>query len=205
VPRTAGLRSIRDDHEREGISVSNESSGSDGLVALGGNFVGEARRQLYTSVGLICHCLGQLTDGQVWWRPREGMNSIGNLLLHLAGNLKQRVGSLVGGEPDDRDRLSEFTEQGPIPKGELLRRFEEDVGVADEILAGLTPERLVETCRYELPSGPAEKLVLGVVLQVLTHLNGHAQEILHMTRMQLGEHYVFMQPAGVPPEMRRGR
>ena len=174
-------------------------------MAFGVNFVGEARQQLDASVGLIRHCLTQLDDGQVWWRPQAGMNSIGNVLLHLAGNLRQRFGSIIGGEPDDRDRPAEFTEQRPIPKGDLLRRFDEAAGRADEILAGLAPERLGENCRYQLLSGPAEKSLLGVVLQAVTHLNGHAQEILHMTRMQLGQGYAFMQPAGVPPESKDAR
>ena len=170
-------------------------------TSLGEQFVVEARRQLDASVGLIRHCLDQLDDSQVWWRPREDMNSVGNLLLHLGGNLKQRFGSVIGGEPDVRDRFGEFTERNPIPKGDLLRWFEEAAGRADEILARLTPERLGETCRYELLAGTKEKSVLGVVIQALTHLSGHAQEILHLTRMQLGNSYKFRQPAGVPPRL----
>ncbi|MEW4570315.1 DinB family protein [Tautonia sp. JC769] len=182
-----------------------EAGGSTGdRVAVAEDFVAEARTGLETAVALIRHGVGQLDDEQVWWRPREGMNSAGNLLLHLAGNLRQRFGSVIGGEPDGRDRFGEFTERGPIPKEELLRRFEEAARRADEILAGLTPERLAETCRDQLLAGTAEKTVLGVVLQTLTHLHGHAQEILHLTRLQLGEGYAFRQPSGVPPELRGG-
>jgi hypothetical protein len=179
--------------------METPSGRTDNFVALGEDFVLEARQQLDASVGLIRHCLDQLDDEQVWWRPREGMNSIGYLLLHLAGNLRQRFGSVIGGEPDDRDRIAEFTERGPVPKGELLRRFGEAAQQADAILSGLTAERLLETSRYEILTGPAEKSVLGVVLQTLAHFNGHAQEILHLTRTQLGEAYAFRQPAGVPP------
>lgn len=173
-------------------------------TSLGKYFIAESRQQLDASVRLIHHCLDQLDDSQVWWRPRQDMNSIGNLLLHLAGNLKQRFCSVIGGEPGERDRFGEFTERGPIPKSELLQRLEEAARRADEILAGLTPERLGETCRYELLSGTTQKSVLGIVLQTLTHLHGHAQEILHLTRTQRGETYVFRQPAGVPPIRERG-
>ncbi len=133
------------------------------------------------------------------------MNSIGNLLLHLTGNLRQRFGSVIGGEPDDRDRPSEFTRREQIPKMELVGRFEEAARRTDEILAGLTPGRLGETCRYEVLAGPIEKSVLGVVSQTLAHLGGHAQEILHLTRTQLGDGYAFRQPAGVPPRLGSGR
>ena len=51
----------------------------------------ESRRQLQTCADTIRHCVGQLDDAQVWWRPDERMNSIGNLLLHLAGNVRQWI------------------------------------------------------------------------------------------------------------------
>jgi hypothetical protein len=172
-----------------------------GKTSLGEHFVTEARQQLDASVSLIQHCLNQLDDSQVWWRPREDMNSVGNLLLHLAGNLKQRFGSTIGGEPDDRDRFREFTERKLIPKEDLVWHFEDAAWRAEDILAGLTPARLGETCRYEVLAGMTEKTVLGVVLQTLTHLSGHAQEILHLTRMQLGDSYKFRQPADVPPRL----
>ena len=45
----------------------------------------------------IARCLDQLSDEQAWWRPQEEMNSIGNLLLHLSGNigLPPRVGTAL--------------------------------------------------------------------------------------------------------------
>jgi hypothetical protein len=177
-------------------------SETNGPAGLGGVFTNESRRQLAESVALIKHCLDQLDDDAVWRRPRADMNSIANLLLHLAGNLRQRFGSVIAGEPDDRDRLSEFTERRAIPKADVLGRFEESVQKADAVLAALAPEQLVEPRRYMLLAGPEEKTVTGIVIQALTHLNGHVQEVLHLTRMQLGDRYVFRQPGGVPAEMR---
>jgi hypothetical protein len=176
-----------------------ESGVADVTANLSNEFVAQAREQLQSSVVLIRHCLGQLDEPQVWWRPREGMNAIGNLLLHLTGNLTQRFDSEIGGEPDRRDRTAEFTQRGTIPKEELLRRFDEAAARADEVLAGLAPERLLETRRSQRLDGSIEKTILGLVFQTLTHLNGHAQEILQMTRAQLGDAYTFRQPAGVPP------
>ena len=96
--------------------MSSIASESDGVASVGSEFV-PGRQELASSVGLIRHCLGQLDDRQVWWRPREEMNSIGNLLLHLTGNLTQRFPSDIGGEPDRRNRSAEFTERESIPKG----------------------------------------------------------------------------------------
>ncbi|MDG3003533.1 DUF1572 family protein [Paludisphaera mucosa] len=165
-------------------------------------FLDEARARLEESVGLIHHCVGQLDDAQLWWRPREGMNSIANLSLHLAGNLRQRYQVDLGGEPDIRDRFGEFTDRGATPKAELLRRFDIAVAGAIERLDALAPEDLVGTRRTQRIAGEVEKSVLAILFQTLTHLNGHAQEILHITRMQLGDRYAFQNPDGVPPEMR---
>ena len=56
----------------------------------------EAADRLKESVAKIKHCLNQLGDEQVWWRQSESQNSIGNIILHLCGNLRQWIVSGVG-------------------------------------------------------------------------------------------------------------
>ena len=65
-------------------------------TTLAANFVAEARGELAACLARIKHCLGQLDEAQVWQRPRPSMNSVGNLFLHLSGNLRQRLLSVVG-------------------------------------------------------------------------------------------------------------
>lgn len=89
-----------------------------------------AAHALDSALERIKHCLGQLTDGQVWHRSQPGLNSIGNLTLHLCGNLRQWVVAGLGGAPDVRNRPAEFAERGPVPKDELLRNLEAVVGEA---------------------------------------------------------------------------
>ena len=119
---------------------------------------GKLHRRGPARVGGLCggvkHCLAQLDEGQVWQRPRPAMNSVGNLLLHLSGNLRQRLLSVVGGAADDRDRPREFSERGPLPKAELLFRLEEAAGGADAVLAGLTAG---PTARMEALRRPARR------------------------------------------------
>src|SRR5688572_6709918 len=90
----------------------------------------EANKELTAALVKIKHCLGQLNEEQVWWRPSESMNSVGNLMLHLAGNLRQWIVSGIGGANDTRNRPGEFAERGPIAKAELLRRLEQAVSDA---------------------------------------------------------------------------
>jgi len=163
-------------------------------AAFARNYLADARSELATDLVRIKHCVGQLNDTQVWWRPAESMNSIGNLLLHLCGNLRWRFRAIIGGAPDDRDRPREFSERGPIPKAQLLHRLEETVAAADAIIASLTPSQLLEIRRYRMLSGERRDTVQLVVLQTLLHLSGHAQEIIYITRLQLGDAYQFRSP-----------
>jgi hypothetical protein len=177
---------------------------TDDYAAIGTEFRSEARQQLAGCVSTIQHCLAQLDDGQIWWRPRAEMNSIGNLVLHLTGNLQQRYLADIGGEPFDRDRFGEFTERRLIPRDDLLRRFLDILDRVDAALAAMTDNRLQEHRQYLVTSGTIAGTVQALVFRTLTHLAGHTQEILFMTRLQLGEQYVFQNPAGVPPTMRSG-
>ena len=164
---------------------------SDTETAVSRLYLKEARFWLAANVARIEHCLGQLSEEQLWWRPHKSMNSVANLVLHLSGNIRQRIVSTVGGEPDVRDRPSEFSERGPIAKAELLGRLQQVAAEADSILARLDADGLVEPRRYQGLNRVFDGTALSTVLHCLVHLGGHAQEIIHMTRIQLGEEYQF--------------
>jgi len=157
------------------------------MSQVGQAYIDRARRHLADRTDRIKHCLGQLDDGQVWWRPHESMNSIGNLVLHLCGNLRQWVVSGVGGVPDVRDRPAEFSERGPIPRGELIRRLDAVVADADAALAILDESRLLEPRRIQ----GFDETVMSAVWDSLTHLSGYTQEVIHVSRLQLGDTYRF--------------
>jgi hypothetical protein len=167
-------------------------------ATFGDDFRAEARNQLAASGKLISHCVAQLSDEQIWHRQRDDLNSIGNLLLHLAGNLAQRFGSGINGEPDRRDRPREFTERSAIPKAALMSRLDEAIAAADTILQNFDPASLNELRPYATFAGTVEISVMAVIFRTLVHLNGHAQEILYMTRVKLEGGYEFQNPAGVP-------
>jgi hypothetical protein len=174
---------------RESLSTDAET---------GQAYLAGAREQLQDCHRKIRHCLEQLSDEQMWWRAGDEFNSIANLLLHLNGNIGGRIVSLVGGQPWDRNRDEEFAERGPIPKAELLSRFDETVKKADAVLAALPAARLFETRRYEMLAGEVEKTLLAIILYTLVHLGGHTQEIVALTRLQLRERYRFQQPESPP-------
>lgn len=181
------------------MTTNPESSGEGtmgGAPEVGRAFLTVARRQLAERADRIGHCVGQLDDAQVWWRPHESMNSIANLLLHLCGNLRQWVVSGVGGEPDLRDRPGEFSERGAIPKAELIGRFREVVSRVDAVLADLDEGRLLEPRRIQ----GFDETMLSAIWHSLEHLGGHTQEIIHITRLQLGDSYRFAWSPSTPEQ-----
>src|SRR5262249_5967975 len=70
------------------------------------------------------HCLEDMPEQDLCWRPNEQSNSVGNLILHLCGNMSQWILNSMGGRHFDRNRDAEFSERGPVPKAELIARIE---------------------------------------------------------------------------------
>jgi hypothetical protein len=161
-------------------------------------FLDEVRGQLALCQSKIHHCLGQLSDQQLWHRAGDDFNSIANLVLHLTGNISQRFLSVVDNQPDTRNRDAEFAERGPIAKAELLAGLDAAIARADAVLAALEPARLLESRRHRRLRGEVETSVLGVILQTLVHVGGHTQEIIALTRLQLRDDYRYMDPAARP-------
>jgi len=102
------------------------------------------RRMLEEYLPQIKRCLNQLSDDDVWWRAHETNNSIDNIILHLNGNIRQWIVSGVGGVSYERDRAREFAERGPIPRPELMKRFEETLREADRALEHFDVKKLLE-------------------------------------------------------------
>ena len=150
-------------------------------------FVATARGVLAEGMAKIEHCVDQLDDAALWWRPSAGRNSVANLMLHLTGNLRQWIVSGVGGAPDVRDRPREFADRSGRPKAELLEALRDALRQADGALARLTSEQLVAARRIQ----GFDTNVLAAVFDTIAHFRGHAQEIIHITRGRVGEAYRF--------------
>lgn len=123
--------------------------------------------------------LESLTDEQVWWRPNEESNSIGNIVLHLAGSLNHFLNRNIGGIEYTRDRAAEFAERREIPKSELLALFDEMVARAEHTFDVLTPERLDDPS----PEPKMHTIVLEDLMNVLAHLANHAGQIVWIAKM----------------------
>src|ERR1700676_4583352 len=89
-------------------------------------------------------CVQQLTPEQFWMRANTNQNAVGNLLLHLSGNVRQWILHGVGGQPDLRDRDAEFAARDGAGAKELLARLRGTVEEAVALLRALPAERLLD-------------------------------------------------------------
>ena len=146
-----------------------------------------AAHELDSARHRIAHCLRQLNETQVWHRSQPSLNSIGNLILHLCGNVRQWIIAGLGGAADARDRPAEFSEQGPIARAELLRQLDAVVDEAKAALAGQTARQLLEVRRIQ----GGEVTGLTALFDSVPHFRRHTQEIVYRTRLHLGDAYRF--------------
>ena len=142
---------------------------------------------LEQSVNRIDHCVSQLDADQIWWRPAADQNSIGAVLRHLAGNLKQWV---VEGVPDirgTRDRSAEFDGPPSETAEQLMAVLCQVVADAKQVLQSLTAAELQQNRSIQ----SFDVTVLGAIMHSVPHFVGHTHQIVQLTRLQLGESYRF--------------
>lgn len=137
--------------------------------------------------GRIRTCLGKLSDDQVWGRGGENENAIGNLVLHLCGNVRQWIGYGVGGGPDTRVRDAEFAARGGLEIALLQDRLADTVREAAEMIGALPVERLGEKVTIQSYS----VTLLEAIYHVVEHFAQHTGQIIFATKQLTGEDLGF--------------
>jgi len=150
---------------------------------IGTLFLAKSRRYLTESyLPKLERALDAVSDEDVWWRPNEASNSIGNLLLHLTGSTRFWIVSVAGGAESDRVRQEEFDATGGRSRGELVDGLRDAVLAADAVLARLTADDLLEAGRTD--DDPTT--VLGAVYHAVEHFAMHTGQILQLVKLRSG-------------------
>jgi uncharacterized damage-inducible protein DinB len=145
-------------------------------------FVEACRTTLATWHGRIEKCLDQLTPEQIWWRQHDTNNAIGNLVLHLAGNVRQWIVAGVGGAADTRDRDFEFDCRENLAVAEIRERLATAVREADAVMARLSEQDLLGRRHIQV----YDVTVLEALHHVTEHFAMHAGQILYATKLLTG-------------------
>ena len=147
----------------------------------------------------ICGCLDKLDEHQIWSRGTENENAVGNLVLHLCGNVRQWIGFGIGALPDNRKRDEEFASRGGLERAQLKERLRSTVGEAVGVLRAVQPEQLLEIKKIQKYEVPA----LEGIYHVVEHFSGHAGQIIFATKQFTGQdlgHYAHLNSPRPPGE-----
>jgi hypothetical protein len=132
-------------------------------------------------------CVESLTDEQVWWRPNQASNSIGNLILHLNGNVRQWLVAAFTRQDDLRDRPAEFAAENGLAASELLERLGATMSQAAAVLDRLAEADLVAP--YEIQGYHVTGL--EAVYQVVEHFGLHYGQIAYIAKSLSGRNLGF--------------
>ncbi len=142
-------------------------------------FAAYAARKLEQNLTQILRCVALLSDEELWLRPNAQSNAIGNLLLHLTGNVRQWIVAGLGGAAFERDRPAEFAQRAALPREALLRELERVVRSAVEIVGKLTPSEL--SAGHEIQGYAVTGLT--AVFHVTEHFSFHTGQIVYATKL----------------------
>ena len=127
----------------------------------------------------IGECLAVITEEDVWWRPDEKSNALGNIMLHLIGSNRLYIGYGVGGRPLERDRAAEFTARGNRDRAAVVREWEDTVAMMRDVLDGLDATRLMERTDRTGKS----TTIASILLHASHHTAAHMGQVVWITKM----------------------
>lgn len=123
--------------------------------------------------------MDQLSDKEVWEAPNESANSIGNLILHLCGNITQYAISSLGGTEDHRERDKEFQVSEQFSKEALLEKLNNTLEKAKAIIDKASLHELLKKRKVQ----GFEMSGIGIIIHVTEHYSYHTGQIALLTKL----------------------
>lgn len=127
----------------------------------------------------MVRCLNELEEVEIWMWPNAASNSVGNLVLHLCGNIGQYIISSLGGNPDTRNRDAEFSAKSGFNRTELISKLKATVTEAIDIINHTDEENLlrIRSVQGFNLSG------IGIIIHVTEHCSYHTGQIAFWTKL----------------------
>jgi uncharacterized damage-inducible protein DinB len=127
----------------------------------------------------LTRCVAEFDEPGIWKRPNQNSNSMGNIILHLCGNIRQYAISSLGKKEDIRERDKEFSVDGGHSKTELLGKFMDVIDEAKHIIRNISVDELLRKRQVQgfTQSG------IGIIIHVTEHLSYHTGQIIFWTKL----------------------
>jgi len=147
-------------------------------------FLDYSAEQLLTYAGRIEDCLARLSADQIWMRSSDNQNAVGNIVLHLCGNVRQWILSGVSGQADIRDRDSEFAARGGVQPAELAAKLKTTVAEVADVIRNFPVDRLMENKTIQKVYNTT---LVEAIYHVVEHFAQHTGQIIFATKLLTGE------------------
>lgn len=136
------------------------------------------RRLIIESTPRIIQCIEALSDEEIWYKHNDNTNAVGNLVLHLCGNVRQYLLSGIGRQKDVRERSKEFSEEGPIEKKYLIQWLQSLMEEVDELLGSIKVTDLIQDRKVQ----GFDENVVSILVHVTEHFSYHTGQITYYTK-----------------------
>jgi uncharacterized damage-inducible protein DinB len=150
-------------------------------------FINQSVFRIEENTPKIIKCLAGLSDEQIWLRPNEASNSLGNILLHLCGNIRQYIISALGNKPDLRERDKEFSAKEGYDKEELLNKLTSTLDEAINTIKTADESRLLKIHSVQ----GFDLSGIGIIIHVTEHYSHHTGQIIFWTKLLTGNDLGF--------------
>ena len=137
------------------------------------------KRVFDESYARIFKCLDQLNEDQIWFQFNEHTNSIGNLILHLHGNMRQWMMSTFNHSVDIRKRSLEFLIDSRITKSELKKLLLELKDELEPVLERMDINELVKEYKVQV----YKENGVSIFVHVIEHFSYHTGQIALITKL----------------------
>lgn len=149
------------------------------MNAIANEFIAQSISRINDNTPRIIKCLDELTEEQLWMRPNAASNSMGNILLHLCGNIKQYIISALGDRPDIRERDKEFSAAGGYTKKELGDKLKATVENAVAVISDASEEKLMKVHSVQ----GFDMSGIGIIIHVTEHYSYHTGQVIFWTKL----------------------
>ena len=142
-------------------------------------FISQCIHRIDENTNRLITCLDEVEESETWKRPNENSNSVGNLVLHLCGNIRQYLISSLGNSDDVREREKEFSADGGYTKSELLQKLLVTLDEAKNTILGASNDELLRKRKVQgyTYSG------IGIIVHVTEHYSYHTGQIIFWTKI----------------------
>ncbi|HEV8604165.1 MAG TPA: DinB family protein [Tepidisphaeraceae bacterium] len=158
------------------------------MTSIARMFIDDQRSRFADSRQRLDGIINQLSDEDLNWRPNPQSNSITNLILHICGSLTERYAHNIAGQPNTRNRTSEFDTTAQRAKSDLLQMIDDAFHIVDAVLTQMPHTTLFDTTQIR----GRDRSILDLIATTSAHTAEHLGQIIYIAKIRLGPKYQYL-------------